>query len=162
MNAPARFRNSARQKTILFLTAFIFIIAVPTTVWGKPNPATSITSRDGVRVFIPGKNVGPKATFFSFRTKQNILVRFFAIRDNQKKVHVAFDACDVCFQAKKGYRIIRGFAICNNCGQRFPLAAIGTDNLRGGCWPSYLPIKVAGNHVEILVKNIEKKAFLFQ
>ena len=144
-----------------FLTG-ILLLAAPAIVLAQQRPARSIKSSDGTQVIIPGRELSAKARFFSFRTKQNVLVRFFAILDRQKKAHVAFDACDVCFQAKKGYRIVNGYAICNNCGQRFPLRALGTDNIHGGCWPSYLPMETVGNSVVVRVRDLEKKSYLFR
>ncbi len=156
-------RHRPSVTTLYFALGVILFLAVgPSVVWAQPEPASSVTSVDGKRIAIPEKDLGTAAKFYAFKTKNNVTVRFFAILDNQKQAHVAFDACDVCFQAKRGYRIVSGFAICNNCGQRFPLTAIGKDNLRGGCWPSYLPMSAADGKIGIAVADIEKKVFLFR
>ncbi len=154
-------RNFRRvSRTVLCFLAFF--AAVPAGLWAQPHPAAPVTSVDGRKIVIPRNAVTASAGFYGFRTKSNVVVRFFAILDRNKNVHVAFDACDVCYQAKRGYRIVAGFAICNNCGQRFPLAAIGTDNIRGGCWPSYLPVQTTGSGVAIAVADVMKKEFLFK
>jgi uncharacterized membrane protein len=154
-------RNAGLPARII-ITVLIFFVLVPAGLWAQPKPAAPVTSADGRRIIIPQGKLSTTASFFSYKTRDNVQVRFFTILDRANKVHIAFDACDVCYQAKRGYRIIGGFAICNNCGQRFPLAAIGTDNIRGGCWPSYLPVKTAGGRVEVAVSDIEKKEFLFK
>ena len=148
--------------SVAVLCYIAFSAAAPAGLWAQPIPAAPATSVDGRKVVIPRNTVTASAGFYGFRTKSNVVVRFFAILDRNKNVHVAFDACDVCYQAKRGYRVVAGFAICNNCGQRFPLAAIGTDNIRGGCWPSYLPIHTTGSGVEIAVADLTKKEFLFK
>jgi uncharacterized membrane protein len=141
--------------------ALVFLIVGSIALWGQASNPVPLTSADGRRVFVPLKDLGMGAKFFSYRTKNNTVVRFFAMLDARKAIHVAFDACDVCYQARKGYRIVNQFAVCNNCGRRFPVTAIGTDNLTGGCWPSYLPASMSGVLVEIKTADLDSKQYLF-
>jgi uncharacterized membrane protein len=67
-------------------------------------------------------------------------------------VRAAFNACDVCFPAKKGYRQEGDEMVCNNCGSRFPANQI--NEVRGGCNPSPLDRAVDGDMLIIRVKDI--------
>lgn len=145
-----------------FYASLIFAFLATTGAYAQPSPAELLTSVDGRTVSIAMKAPGAPARFYSFKSSQGVFVRFFTILDAAGTPHVAFDACDVCFQARKGYRVLQGYAICNNCGSRFPLLAIGRDNLSGGCWPSYLPIKAIPGSIVIAVADLQKKQFLFQ
>ncbi len=162
MNSFTHFASAAATRVVRsLLGALVFLTAGAIPLWGQASNPISLTSTDGRRVFIPVKGLDTGAKFYSYKTKNNGQVVIFAMLDSRKGVHVAFDACDVCYQARKGYRIVNGFAVCNNCGRRFPVTAIGTDNLSGGCWPSYLPASVAGGRVEIKTADLEGKQYLF-
>ena len=39
--------------------------------------------------------------------------------------------------------------VCNNCGNHYPISGLGTQNLRGGCWPSYLESSNDGEYLVI-------------
>ncbi len=73
----------------------------------------------------------------------------------------AFDACDVC-GGHQGYRQEGGYAVCNNCGQRFAIDDIGTANQAGGCWPSYLEHEIDGDEIVIQKQDIYDNAYRFQ
>jgi len=67
-------------------------------------------------------------------------VKYFVVEAEDGSVKTAFDACDVCYRSRKGYRQEGDDMICNNCGNHYPISGLGTKNLRGGgCWPGYLP-----------------------
>ncbi len=92
----------------------------------------------------------------------DVEIRFFAVRSNDDEIHVAFDACDVCYEEKKGYRQENIQMVCNNCDQSFLIRRIGTDNDEGGCWPSYLPISIEDDNVIIKISDLEEKRFMFE
>jgi uncharacterized membrane protein len=112
-------------------------------------------------VEIPLKDLSDKAVFYTYSSAGGSKVTFFALLDNAKKPHIAFNACDVCYQARKGYTVTAEKAVCNNCKNTFATPLIGLQNQSGGCWPSYLPIKVSKDKVVISVKDLEAKAYLF-
>ena len=83
------------------------------------------------------------------------------MKDKQGNVHVAFDACDVCYEAKKGYRQNGDVMHCINCGKEFSITSIGVENTVGGCWPSFLPMNSDGNDVVIKIADLESKSYMF-
>jgi uncharacterized membrane protein len=79
-------------------------------------------------------------------------IQFFVLKSSDGVVRAAFNACDVCFLAKKGYRQEGDEMVCNNCGQRFPSALI--NEVRGGCNPSPLERTIDGDEVVIQIDDI--------
>ena len=67
-------------------------------------------------------------------------------------VRAAFDACDVCFGAHKGYRQQGDLMICNNCNQQFPSVKI--NEVKGGCNPGPLERTVEGTDLVIRSTDI--------
>jgi uncharacterized membrane protein len=67
-------------------------------------------------------------------------------------VRAAFNACDVCFPAKKGYHQEGDEMVCNNCGSRFPADQI--NEVRGGCNPSPLERMVESDTLVIQEQDI--------
>lgn len=82
-------------------------------------------------------------------------IKFFAVRADDGSIRTAFNACDVCYAAGKGYRQEGNDMVCNNCGLRFSINGLGTENKNpGGCWPGYLPNVVEGDYVLIKEKDL--------
>lgn len=121
------------------------------------NPLPKQTETE---IFIPLSNLSTKATFYNYDS-QGVTIRFFAVLDPSGTVHVAFDACDVCYEAKKGYIQSGDVMRCINCGQEFSINGIGLDNRGGGCWPSFLPIVIDGDNVIIKITDLETKRYMF-
>ena len=81
-------------------------------------------------------------------------IEFFVLKSKDGIVRAAFNACDVCFAAKKGYSQDGDYVVCNNCGQRFPADEI--NDVHGGCNPSPLTRVVDGDTLVIPVEDIVK------
>jgi uncharacterized membrane protein len=111
-------------------------------------------------VRIPLSDIDTTATFYSYDS-DGVNVRYFMVKDTQGNVHVAFDACDVCYEAKKGYKQNGAKMQCLNCGKQFAITSIGTENIAGGCWPSYLKMKIDGNDVVLKIADLEAKNYMF-
>ena len=79
-------------------------------------------------------------------------IEFFVLKSQEGTVRAAFNACDVCYQAKKGYTQDGDYMICNNCGRRFPADQINV--LQGGCNPSPLDRTVEGDTLIIEEEDI--------
>lgn len=109
---------------------------------------------------IPLSEISTTASFYSYDS-DGVTIRYFAVKDSQGTVHVAFDACDVCYEAKKGYKQDGVQMQCLNCGQKFAITSIGTENIAGGCWPSFLNRSIDGNDIVIKIADLEAKRFMF-
>ena len=109
---------------------------------------------------IPLSDIETTATFYGYDS-DGVTIRYFAVKDTQGTAHIAFDACDVCYEAKKGYKQVGTEMQCLNCGKQFAITSIGTENTAGGCWPSYLNMRIEGNNVVIQIADLEVKSFMF-
>ena len=110
---------------------------------------------------IPVSSVSGTAKFYTYDSG-GTQVRFFTAKGADGKVHVASDACDVCYGSHKGYRQTGSDMTCNNCGKTFAINNLGSKNTAGGCWPSYLPMKIEGGNVVIQKSDLDGKAFMFR
>ncbi|MBC8249461.1 MAG: DUF2318 domain-containing protein [Anaerolineales bacterium] len=100
----------------------------------------------------------PLATFDDYQAHyytymhENRPIEFFILKSKDGIVRAAFNACDVCFEAKKGYTQDGDVMVCNNCGRRFPANQINV--VQGGCNPSPLQRTVEGDSLVIQVEDI--------
>ena len=128
---------------------------------GEYVPAAPTNSLSGSNVVtIPVSEVSTNVKFYTYDSGGTD-VRFFAVRGADGNVHVATDACDVCYQNHKGYHQSSTAMQCNNCGKTFGITNIGTKNTSGGCWPSYLPLSNDGSNVQIAKSALDGKAYMF-
>ena len=118
------------------------------------------TPYDLHNIRIPLSDIGTCARFFSYDSNE-VDIKFFAVLGSDGDVHIAFDACDVCYVEKKGYTQVDDVMQCNNCGNEFPINVIGTENPGDGCWPSYLPMRIDGDDVIIKISDLEEKRDMF-
>jgi uncharacterized membrane protein len=111
---------------------------------------------------IPLAEISETASYYEYDVG-GTTVRFFAIKASDGSVRTAFDACDVCFDRKKGYRQEGNMMVCNNCGNKYPIDGLGTENKRGGgCWPGYLPSKIVGDKLMIEGKDLKSGEYRFK
>jgi uncharacterized membrane protein len=110
---------------------------------------------------IPVSSVSSSAKFYTY-SSGGTQVRFFTAIGSDGNVHVATDACDVCYGSHKGYRQTGNDMTCNNCGKTFAISHLGTKNTSGGCWPSYLPMKIDGGSIVIQKSDLDGKAYMFR
>lgn len=143
-------------KSILVIILLVFISGCGISSQNESNSNTKLLEQ----VKIPKTEITQQVKFFS----QNINgknIKYFAIKDNNGNIKVAFDACDVC-GGQKGYHQEGTDMVCNNCGRHFKIEQLGSQNLNGGgCWPSYLEHKEEDNNIIIYNSNIEKGAKFF-
>jgi uncharacterized membrane protein len=88
----------------------------------------------------------------------NDTIRFFVLKSADGVVRAAFDACDVCWPAGKGYYQEGDNMVCRNCGRRF--ASNRINEIKGGCNPAPLRRSIVGEDLVIQVSDIiEGKAY---
>jgi uncharacterized membrane protein len=112
-------------------------------------------------VVLARSEVGRVAAFYEYDSGGTGL-KYFAVLGSDGNVHLAFDACNVCYEAKKGYEQSGDKARCRNCGKTFSIYDIGDKNTAGGCWPAYLPHTLSGDGVAIKTSDLETGKYLFQ
>lgn len=170
-----QFRRKQKRNKLMIGSSIILIITIfiviAFTVFSNPNEDlinndrnnNSIDSSDiivGSQIKLPISDIDDNAKFYSY-VVNGIEMKYFALLGSDGNVHVALDACDVCYGAKKGYVQVGDVMQCINCGNQYPINSLGTENTIGGCWPSYLPIKNDGDYVIIEKSDLEKKIYMF-
>jgi len=164
-------RKKRTQKKIIVATSLIIIavlcLAIAISVLSNQNDqiqnseiATPSDVVSQTEVSIPLSEIGSNAKFYSYDSN-GVEIRYFAVEGSDGDVHIAFDACDVCYEAKKGYRQNGDVMHCINCGLEFAINSIGNDNTAGGCWPSFLPINMDEDNVLIDISDLEAKRYMF-
>jgi uncharacterized membrane protein len=101
-----------------------------------------------------------QARFFQHRDG-NLTIKYFILKSADGVIRAAFDACDVCWPAGKGYEQDGDVMVCRNCGRRF--ASTMVNEVAGGCNPAPLVRQVKDNQVVIRIEDIlaGKKYFNF-
>ena len=79
-------------------------------------------------------------------------IRYFVIKSSDGIVRAAFDACDVCWPAGKGYFQDGDAMVCRNCGRRF--ASVLVNEVQGGCNPAPLVRTVENGKLVIRTGDI--------
>lgn len=122
---------------------------------GGTAPAADTT------ISIPLSEISAQAKWYEYNSN-GVTIRFFAVKASDGSIKTAFDACDVCYGKHKGYRQEGNQMVCNNCGNRYAIDSLGTENKRpGGCWPGYLPSSVAGGKVIIQKSDLDAGRYRF-
>ena len=101
-----------------------------------------------------------KAKYYSYKTPQGLNIRYFLLKSSDGVIRAAFDSCDTCWSAGKGYRQEGDFMVCNNCGLRF--ASVKINEIKGGCNPAPLTRATRGDKIVVNVQDIiEQGSFYF-
>jgi uncharacterized membrane protein len=151
----ALFKGPALTVTALLLgVGVVFALNIPGL--GKGERVKPVNGA----VSIPlAKVTDGKAHFYKF-SDGGKEIAFFLVKGSDGALHSAFDACDVCFQDKKGYVQQGDFMICKNCNKKFAIVRIGPHAI-GGCNPSYLPHKQSAGNIVISINDLKTGARFF-
>ncbi len=117
-----------------------------------------IKATDG-ELRIPLQKINDGKAHYYLYSNEGQEVRFFIVKSADGVIRAAFDACDVCFQSKKGYSQDGEFMICNNCGRKFHSNRINV--VQGGCNPAPLQRKERDDLLVIQVADVLKGARYF-
>lgn len=144
-------RISVFVLTVVLTLLFPFITHDPVQAFGLFGGHKSVKAQ-GEEVRIPVADVDDgKAHYYQYK-QGGVTVKFFVVKSRDGVIRAAFDACDVCFPAEKGYSQDGDFMICNNCGRRFHSSRINVE--QGGCNPAPLKREVQGKFLVLKVKDI--------
>ena len=156
-NKKFEFRKEWLIPIAILLIGVGFIIFWPRDNGGTLNFGNALVSykrlkaKDGI-VELPISDFDDgQARYYAYKFPEKA-VFFFALKSSDGVIRAAFDACDVCFQAKKGYKQDGDLMICNNCGQMFPSVRINVE--KGGCNPAPLERSTVGNELVISVSDL--------
>ena len=99
-----------------------------------------------------------QAKHFDFKDGDQT-IRYFVIKSADGVIRAAFDACDVCWPAGKGYYQEGDFMVCRNCGRKF--ASTLVNEVQGGCNPAPLKRTVENDMLVIHPDDIRAGAAYF-
>jgi uncharacterized membrane protein len=116
------------------------VATTPAAVIGKE------TVTHPVSLFTDGK-----ARHFTYQLG-DLTVRYFVLKSSDGIIRAAFDACDVCWPANKGYFQQGDVMVCRNCGRKF--ASVRINEVKGGCNPAPLNRRIQGDQLVIAVQDI--------
>ncbi len=135
---------------VLLAGASIWYFSAPSSSVESASAVTAGSSGDIVVMAVATFDDG-KAHYFQHRIG-DITIRYFVIKSADGVIRAAFDACDVCWPAAKGYAQDGEFMVCRNCGQRFHATKV--NEVKGGCNPAPLERRVENGHLVIRVSDI--------
>ena len=146
-----------RTPLIIFCVCALLAITAGIALYNPSGEKASAT-----RPSTPGLNATtvdfPAAIFndgiarhFEYR-HNDITVRYFILKSSDGVIRAAFDACDVCWPAGKGYYQDDDTMVCRNCGRRF--ASVLVNEVKGGCNPAPLTREVVGDKLVIHTSDI--------
>ncbi len=123
------------------------------------GPEVVSAGQDGKVRFAAADFNDGKAKFYRFKG-QSGPIDFFVVRSHDGVIRSAFDTCDVCYKALKGYRQEGDDMVCNNCDQRFKTDMINV--VKGGCNPAPLNRQQVGETIVISANDINRGAWYFK
>jgi uncharacterized membrane protein len=132
--------------------AYLYTGGTASPLGAALSPAPAQAQADGVVTHNLTDFADGKARHFSHQTPDGVTVKYFVIRSSDGVVRAAFDACDVCWRAGKGYSQSGDYMVCENCGRRF--ASIQVNEVKGGCNPAPLNRAVQGDKLVIKLGDI--------
>jgi len=135
-----RIKKHGRFALVSALFTALIIFVITSVAWTAEITYPVSTFNDG------------KARFFEYKAPDGIVIKYFILKSSDGVIRAAFDACDICWEAGKGYAQKDDFMICKNCGRRFYSTKI--NEVSGGCNPAPLIRKIQDNKVVIDTQNI--------
>ena len=118
-------------------------------------PSSSPAVDDGRIAYAVSMFDDGQARHFQYTdTESRATIGYFILKSTDGVIRAAFDACDVCWRAGKGYYQEGSTMVCRNCGRRFESVRI--NEVQGGCNPAPLERTIEGDQVVIRVDDIKK------
>ncbi len=115
------------------------------------NPATAARVSGDV-VSMPAATFNDGQAHYFDHKLGGITIRYFVVKSADGVLRAAFDACDVCWPAGKGYAQDGDFMVCRNCGQRFHSTKV--NEVKGGCNPAPLERRMENGMLLIRVSDV--------
>lgn len=104
---------------------------------------------------------GNEANFYNVELKSGKIIYFFVVKDKKGNYRAAANACQVCFDERKGFHQEGDYMVCNTCRSKYPLSKIATE--KGGCNPGPINpnLEIQGDKIVIEQAELEEVAFFF-
>ena len=101
------------------------------------------------------------ARYYHTKLPDGKIIYFFVVKDKPGVYRAAANACQVCHDARMGFRQEGDFMVCNTCGNKYPLEKIATE--KGGCNPGPINpnLEVKDDKVFIEQSDLEQVAEFF-
>jgi uncharacterized membrane protein len=140
----------------------------PPRVFALTTPSATFLGETGETLAIAGGQVTIPASSFTpnqvryFNTEiEGKKIYFMVVKDRQGVYRAAANACEVCFQAKKGFTQQGDSIVCNSCGNKFSLDTLGIT--KGGCNPGPISpnVPVVNNQLILNTSQLSQVANLF-
>jgi len=161
--AGTRPANQNRRRATFIVAGLVFLAAFAYAVTARQTPSAHwdvvAATPDGEVRFEAAQFDDGQARFFEYVGAAGRQIRFFVLRSGDGVIRAAFDTCDVCYRARKGYRQEGDVMVCNNCGQTF--RSVDVNVLQGGCNPVPLERAVGNGLVVLTAAAIESGAAYF-
>ncbi len=158
-----------KSRAPLFITLFVAAALAGGAVYllggssdTGPVAATATAAQASASEFVYNASdfADGRAKYYAYKTPQGINIRYFILKSSDGIIRAAFDSCDTCWSAGKGYRQEGDFMVCNNCGLKF--ASVKINEVKGGCNPAPLSRTSRGDQIIVKVKDIiEQGSFYF-
>lgn len=146
-----------QKKYMGFFVGAITVIGILATVgaalaWNFTVPAVDVKPVNGAFAFPVAAFEDGKARHFEYKHSPDQVVRFFVVKSSDGVIRAAFDACDKCFRAKKGYVQQGDNMVCINCGLKFRTDKVNV--VTGGCNPVALKKNIVGPNLVIAQSDV--------
>jgi uncharacterized membrane protein len=158
-----QFTQEKKSKGPWIVLALLLVVGLTVAGWttfaAPKGGFTAVTASAG-QIAIPLSQVSDgKAHYFSYQG-DGATINFFVLKSNDGVVRAAFDTCDVCYRAKKGYRQDGNDMVCNNCDMRF--ASDKINEVKGGCNPAPIERTMANGQLLIAEADLVAGARYFR
>ena len=155
------FGTQSKNRIPLFVAALGVVLIVGAAIFYVFQPGGEITATASAPVASNNTSVSfPISLFDDGKARHfehvdgNMTIRYFILKSSDGVIRAAFDACDVCWPAGKGYYQDGDVMVCRNCGRRF--ASVLVNEVQGGCNPAPLKRNLENDKLIIQIKDIQQ------
>ncbi|TSA55756.1 DUF2318 domain-containing protein [bacterium] len=101
------------------------------------------------------------ARYYHTKLPNGKIIYFFVVKDRSGVYRAAANACQVCYDARMGFRQEGDFMVCNTCGNKYPLEKIATE--KGSCNPGPInpDLEVRDGRIFIKQSDLEQVSNFF-
>lgn len=145
------FKKALVTSVVVSLFSVAFFPQQSRAFLGLFSQYSSVKAIDGT-IKIPLADVNDGKVHYYVYKDGDREIKFFVIKSRDGVIRAAFDSCDVCYPAKKGYSQNGDYMVCNNCGRGFHSTQVNV--VEGGCNPAPLQRTISDNQLTIKEKDI--------